>query len=173
MFPAAGAKTRMIIFYGIVALFIIGKIIQGYKRGMVKEIISAISLIFLCCLVVLLGLGLQSYVKKEIAAILLVVILLGVLAISHHLISLVLLPAKLLAKLPVIKWLDKLLGMVIGAAEVLLVLWVVDALVLTLYQKLGIIGELIVSGISGNPVLSWISSHNMVLYWLHNFSPWI
>jgi uncharacterized membrane protein required for colicin V production len=162
----------MIIFYGIVVLFIVGKIIQGYKRGMVKEIISAISLIFLCCLVVLLGLGLQSYVKKEIAAILVVVILLGVLAIAHHLISLVLLPAKLLAKLPVIKWLDKLLGMVVGAVEVLLVLWVVDALVLTFYQKLGILGELIVSGIAGNPVLAWISSHNMVLYWLQNFSSW-
>jgi hypothetical protein len=163
----------MIILYGIVALFVIGKIIQGYKRGMVKEIVSAISLIFLCCLVVLLGLGLQSYVKKEVAAILVVAILLGVLAIAHHLISLVLLPAKLLAKLPVIKWLDKLLGMVVGAVEVLLVLWVVDALVRTFYQELGIMGELIVSGIAGNSVLTWISSHNLLLYWLHSFSTWI
>jgi hypothetical protein len=163
----------MIILSVLVVLFVIAKIIQGYKRGMVKEIVSAISLIFLCCLVVLMGWGLQSYIKKEGVAVVVVVILLAVLAIAHHLISLVLLPIKLLTKLPVIKWLDKLMGMIVGAVEVLLVFWVIDALVLAFYQDLGILGELIVSGINGNPVLTWKSSHNLILYWSQSFSSWI
>jgi hypothetical protein len=147
--------------------------IQGYKRGMVKEIVSAISLVFLCGLVVLLGWGLHSYINKETAAILLIAILLGVLAITHHLISLVLLPIKLLAKLPVIKWLDKLMGMVFAGVEVLLTLWVVDALVRIFTQDLGVLGEVILSVISGNSVLTWIAEHNLLRYWLQTYSPWI
>jgi uncharacterized membrane protein required for colicin V production len=163
----------MIILLGIVALFVIAKMIQGYKRGMVKEIVSAISLVFLCGLVVLLGWGLHSYVNKETAAILVVAILLGVLLIAHHLISLLLLPIKLLAKFPVIKWLDKLLGMVFAGLEVLLTLWVVDTLVRMFYQDLGVLGEVIIMTISGNPVLGWIAEHNLLRYWLQTYSSWI
>jgi uncharacterized membrane protein required for colicin V production len=151
----------------IVLLFLIAKIMEGYKRGMVKEIVSFVSLLFLCAFVMLMAWGLKSYVQKETMAIVLVLILLGVLGIAHHLISLILLPAKILAKLPVIKWVNKLLGMVIGALEVPVFLWVLFALVMLFQEHLGVLGDLVISGISKNPILDWLYYHNILVKWLY------
>ena len=53
----------------IVLIVLIWKIAEGYKRGMVKEIISFISLIVLCVIAVLIGSGLQSYSEGEYAGV--------------------------------------------------------------------------------------------------------
>ena len=49
----------------IVLVLLICKIRDGYKRGMVKEIISFVSLIILCVVLALLANGVSNYFDKK------------------------------------------------------------------------------------------------------------
>lgn len=144
----------------IVLAFTIIKIADGYKKGMVKEIISFISLIIMCVVVLLLGVGLHSYMEKEFVGVLIAVLLLAVLGIAHHILKLIFFSAKLISKLPIIHWADKLLGMVVGALETVLVLWTVYTFIM--YFRLGMIGSLIIEYSRDSEILTWLYEHNML-----------
>ena len=49
------------IFVIVMLALLVFKMWDGYRKGMVKEIISFISLIFLCLVAALVGNGLNSY----------------------------------------------------------------------------------------------------------------
>jgi len=144
----------------IVILFTIIKIADGYKKGMVKEVISFISLIVMCIVVLLLGVGLHSYMEQELAGVLVAVLLLAVLGIVHHFLKLIFFSAKLISKLPVIHSADKLLGMVVGALETILILWTVYTFIL--YLGMGMIGNIIVEYSRDSKILTWLYENNML-----------
>ena len=144
----------------IVLIFMIIKIADGYKKGMVKEIISFVSLIVMCIVVLLLGIGLHSYMEKEFVGVLIAVLLLAVLGIAHHALKLVFFSAKLISKLPVIHSADKLLGMLVGALETVLILWTVYTFIM--YYGMGIIGSLIIEYSRDSKVLTWLYENNML-----------
>ena len=52
----------MLILAVICVLF---KIADGYKKGMVKEIVSLVTLIIMGIMIVLISKGLHSYMEKE------------------------------------------------------------------------------------------------------------
>lgn len=161
----------MNLFAIIVFLFIICKMVQGYHRGMVKEIISFLSLIILCIVVGLLGQGMQSYMKKEFLGVIVVIILFTLLGIAHHLLSIVFFSAKLVSKLPVVHWADKVLGVVVGGLESILLLW--TAYVLIEKFGLGTIGEKIIFYTQENTVLSWFYQNNYLAGWLETLTEWL
>lgn len=142
----------------IVAIFTVYKVIDGYKKGMVKEIISLISLIVLSAVVALLANGIGSYQRGEMFRVIIAVVLLALLGIVHHLLGVVFFSAKLVAKLPVISFLDKLLGIVFGAAEVVLFLWTLYFLIWKL--DLGAVEQVILSYTQESKILEWLYSHN-------------
>ncbi len=144
----------------IVLLFVVFKIAQGYKKGMVKEIISFVSLIILCVVVVLIGAGLHSYMDKQILGVVVAVLLLAVVGIAHHLLSVVFFSAKLISKLPIINWVDKLCGMVVGALEVVIFLWTLYTFIL--YFELGTIGNMIVEYTAQSKILTTIYEFNLL-----------
>lgn len=152
----------------IVLLFLIWKIVEGYKRGMVKEIISFISLIVLCVVVVLIGAGLQSYLEKEFVGVAAAVLLLAVLGIAHHLLGVVFFSAKIIVKLPIVNWVDKLLGMVAGALETVLILWTIYAFIMSF--GLGMVGQQILAYTQDNAVLSWLYRYNYLAAWIGSLS---
>lgn len=143
----------------VLFLFLI-KIVSGYKKGMVKEIISFVSLIVMCILVVLISAGLHSYMEKEVLGIVVAVLLLAILGIAHHLLQVVFFSAKLLSKLPVISWGNKVLGMVVGALEVVLLLWTLYAFIM--HFGLGMVGNLVIEYTSQSKFLTWIYELNML-----------
>ncbi len=148
----------------IVAAFMIFKIYDGYSKGMVKEIISFISLIVLCLVIVLVANGLNSYYDGEILNVIVMVLLLAVLGVAHHLLNVVVFPAKMLVKLPIVKSLDKLLGVVVGIAETVLILWTVYTFVMMM--DLGAIGDFILQSTANNPILRWFYEHNQLAGWI-------
>lgn len=148
----------------IVVVFLVLKIVDGYKKGMVKEIISFISLLFLCLVVALIGNGLSSYYDGKFLNVAVMILFLAVLGIVHHLINIATLPAKLVAKLPVVHSVDKILGIAVGILETVLILWTVYALVML--TDMGMIGEFILQGTAQNPVLTWLYEHNQLAGWL-------
>ena len=139
-------------------LVLLWKVTEGYKHGMVKEIISFISLIVLCVIVVLLGSGLQSYMEKKYIGVAIAILLLCILGIVHHLLGLVFFSAKMISKLPVIHWVDKVLGIVTGALETVLLLWTVYVFVML--WGLGPVGQQILQYTQENAILSWLYQNN-------------
>jgi uncharacterized membrane protein required for colicin V production len=152
------------IFVIVVALFLVYKIVDGYKKGMVKEIISFISLIFLCILAALIGSGLSSYHSGKVLNVAVVVLLLALLSIAHHLVNVVLFPAKLISKLPIVHGVDKILGVVVGILETVLIIWTIYSF--TMLMDLGRVGEYILQCTSETPVLAWFYEHNQLAGWL-------
>lgn len=142
----------------ILAILAIYKIFDGYKKGMVKEVISLVSMAVLSAAAALLAGGLRSYNDGKIFNVIVAVVLLSVLIIAHHLLKMVFFSAKLVSKLPVIHFADKLLGVVFGLFEVILLLWTVYTLVMML--ELGAIEELILAYTKDSPLLNWLYAHN-------------
>lgn len=148
----------------VVLLVLLWKISEGYRRGMVREIISFVSLIVLCMIAVLLGSGLKSYFEHEYIGLAVAFFLLCIIGIVHHLLGLVFFSAKLISKLPVIHWVDKLLGVVVGGLETLLLLWTVYTFIMTF--GMGKVGQMILDDTAGNPVLLWLYRNNYLAEWI-------
>lgn len=141
-----------------VAGFAIINTVRGYQRGMVKAIISLVSLIVLCVVATLLAYGIGSYYQGNFFHVVLVVFLLTVLGIVHHLLDVVFFSAKMIAKLPVIHSADKILGIVFGLVETVLILWTVY--IFAGMMNLGSIGEYILACTERSLFLSWLYRHN-------------
>lgn len=146
----------------IVGVVLLCNIVDCYKKGMVKSIISFVSLIVLCIVVALIGNGLQSYWDGEILNVVIMVLLLAVLGIVHHLLGVVFVPAKLIAKLPIVKSLDKLLGIVVGILETVLILWTIYTFVMML--DMGMIGQQLLEYTQNSPILLWFYQNNYLAY---------
>lgn len=149
------------LLFILVIAFVFGKMIQGYKRGMVKEIISFISLIIISLVVALLSRGLQSYLEKEIVGMITAVISIVIIGIAHSFISVFFLTAKVVSKLPVVHWLDKVAGILVGALEGVLFLWILYYFI-TVFG-LGNIGTWILESTRDNELLQWLAEHNYLL----------
>ncbi|MBQ6833744.1 MAG: CvpA family protein [Lachnospiraceae bacterium] len=148
-----------ILLLAVIAVTIL-KIMDGYKKGMVKEIISFVSLVVMCVVVLLLGSGLHSYMEKEILGVVIAVLLLVILGIAHHALKLVFFSAKLISKLPIVHSADKILGMLVGALEVVLILWTLYTFIM--HFEMGMIGNLMIEYSRDSKILTWIYEHNML-----------
>ena len=151
----------------IVAILMICKMVDGYKKGMVKEIISFVSLFILCVVLALLANGVSSYFDKKYVNVVLAVILLVVIGVVHHLLGVLFFSAKMVVKLPIVNWVDKLLGIVVGMLEIILILWTVYTFVM--FMDLGMIGNQIVEYTKESNILLWFYDNNYLAYLLENF----
>lgn len=153
----------MLIIVAICAVF---KIADGYKKGMVKEIISLVTLIVMGIMVVLISNGLHSYMEKEIAGVIIAVILMALLGIVHHLLGVVLFSAKMISKLPVIHWVNKLLGAIFGVLEVVFILQIIYVFIM--YFGLGMIGQQILEYTRESVILVNVYQYNVVAKLVEN-----
>jgi len=142
------------------------KVVDGYKKGMVKEIISLVSLVILCVVAALIANGVNSYLDGQIVNVIAAVFLLCLLGIVHHLLGVVFFSAKLIVKLPVIHFADKLLGIVFGVFEVVLLLWTVYTFIMMM--DIGTVGRIISDYTADSSILSWLYRHNFLAYLIEN-----
>lgn len=148
-----------ILLLAVIA-FTILKVVDGYKKGMVKEIISFVSLVVMCIVVLLLGVGLRSYMEKEIVGVVIALLLLVILGIAHHVLKIVFFSAKLISKLPIVHSVDKLFGVVVGVLEVVLILWTIYTFIM--YFEMGMLGNLMIEYSRDSEILTWLYEHNML-----------
>lgn len=105
----------------IIALIFIWRMTVGFRKGMVQEIISLIAMAVAGVCVLLIFGAIGSYLNREIGKVVQMIIVLLVVCAVYRLIHVLFTSLELISKLPVIKWLDKLLGIVIGAGEAALI----------------------------------------------------
>lgn len=156
----------MNIMLVIMVVCVLFKIADGYKKGMVKEVISLVTLTVIGIMVVLISKGLHSYMEKEIVGVIIAVVLLALLGIVHHILGVVLFSAKMIAKLPVVHWANKVLGAVFGALEVILILQIVYVFIM--YFGLGMIGQQILEYTKESTVLEKVFQYNIVARLVEN-----
>lgn len=144
----------------IVLVVLAIKMADGYRKGMVKEIIASVTLLILCIVVTLIAAGLYSYMQKEVVGIVITIVLLLLVSIAHHFLKPLFFSAKLITKLPIIHAGDKFLGMLFGAVEVLIMLWTVYAF--ARYFELGTVGEWILTYTNQSKILTGLSNFNLL-----------
>ena len=146
----------------IVVILAVYKVVDGYKKGMVKEIVSLVSMAVLCAVAALIAGGISNYNSGKIFNVIVAAVLLLLVLIAHQLLKVVFFSAKLVSKLPVVHFVNKLLGMVFGVFEVVLLLWTVYTLIMMM--ELGAIEQIIVSYTQESKILVWIYKHNYLAY---------
>lgn len=108
----------------VIALVFIWRIVAGFKRGMVQELISLIAMAVAgFCVMLILG-AVSSYFEKEIGQLIQFVCVLLTVCIVYRLVSILFTSLKLISKLPIVRWVDRLLGVVVGGAEAALLVGV-------------------------------------------------
>ncbi len=109
-----------IYIYHAVAAFvviIIWRMVSGFRKGMVQEILSLIAMAVAgFCAYLLLG-AIGSYLNKEIGRLIQIIILLLIVCAVYKLANLIFTSIRLVSRLPVIRSADKLLGAVFGILE--------------------------------------------------------
>lgn len=108
----------------VIAIIFIWRMIAGFRKGMVQEIISLIAMAVAgVCVVLILG-AIGSYLDREIGRVIQIVAVLFVVCLVYRLVHTLFTSLELISKLPIIKGLDKLLGIVVGFAEAVLIVGV-------------------------------------------------
>lgn len=105
----------------IIILIFIWRVTAGFKKGLIGEIISLISMIVAgFCLVVILS-AVGSYLNAQMGKLLQMILVLFVVCFIYKIVNVLFTSLKLISKLPVIKILNSLLGAVFGAAEAVVI----------------------------------------------------
>lgn len=105
----------------IIALIFIWRIVAGFRKGMVQEIISLIAMAVAgVCIFLIMG-AIGNYLNHEIGEMVQIIIVLLAVCFVYRLVNTLFVSLELISKLPLIKWVDKLLGVVVGCAEATLI----------------------------------------------------
>lgn len=101
----------------IIAIIFIWRIVAGFRRGMVQEIISLIAMAVAgLCIILILG-AIGSYLDKEIGKTIQMIFVLIAVCLVYRLVHILFTSLELISKLPIIKGVDKLLGALVGFVE--------------------------------------------------------
>ena len=146
-----------LILIGVVVFI---NIINGYKKGLVKELVNCISLLVLSLFVVLLSSVVKSYTDRQFLQMITMIIMVLIVSIGHKVIKIALDGMQILASLPVISWVDKVAGAVFGIVETVLLVWF--GLCLIGLFDLGQIGEYINMYIGNSGLLTYLYENNLL-----------
>ena len=142
------------------AVVVLINVINGFKNGLVKELINCISLLVLSTLIVLLSSVLKSYSDRQFVQMLTMIIMVLILVVAHKLIKAALDGIKVLASLPVISLVNKLAGAVFGILESVVLVWFVFCLIGMF--DLGTAGEYINQYIGNSRFLTYLYENNLI-----------
>ena len=106
-----------ILFLIIMALLIIWRMGRGFKKGIVKELSDTVSLFIALIAGQLLYSGYQEFMLKHVSQIVCKLATLAIVVVIYKVLSIIFSALKIFASLPILKYLDKLLGLVIGFVE--------------------------------------------------------
>lgn len=153
----------MYIVLGAVILIYIWRIFSGSRNGLIDEVGALADIVIVSFAVVAGIVILESVLGKNLIGSLVSGIILLIILIARKLIRLVFCSLGLIAKLPLLNGLNKLLGTLAGIIEATVVIWVAFAIISCL--KIPVNGKPLVELITANRFLDFLYQHNM----LYNF----
>lgn len=153
----------MYIVLGIVILIYIWRIFNGSRGGLIDEVGALADTVIVSAMVVSGIVVIESVLGKNLIGFLVSGIILLVILIARKLIRMVFCSLGLIAKLPLLNWLNKFLGTLAGVIEATVVIWVGFAVISCL--NIPINGQPLITLITANRFLDFLYRHNM----LYNF----
>lgn len=145
----------------ITVLILILAVIHGYKKGITKELSGLISwavTLFVMALIIMLY---TSFNNSEGKNTIFTIIMLIMVAVIYSAVRFVLKPAKFISKLPLFRFLDQMLGAVIGIGEGILIIWLIY--VLNESGIFGQFGEMMRADTARSEILSLIYEYNYLI----------
>lgn len=105
------------IVLAVIGLIFIWRIAAGFRKGMVQELVSLIAMAAAgVCIILIFG-AIGSYMDKEMGKLVQMIFVLIAVCLVYRLVNILFTSLELIAGLPVIKGLDKILGAVLGCVE--------------------------------------------------------
>ena len=154
---------KMYIVLGIVILIYIWRIFNGSRNGLIDEVGALADIVIVSAMVVAGIIVIESVMGTNLIGFLVAGIIFLVILIARKLIRVVFCSLGLIAKLPLLNWLNKFLGTLAGVIEATVVVWVGFAVISCL--NIPINGEPLVTLITANRFLDFLYRHNL----LYNF----
>jgi len=153
----------------IIALIVlIVKVITSVKKGAAKELCSVISSIIASVAVLLIAFAVRKYFNQERVIFVITIILLFLLIIVYKILDLALTTLKLITKLPVVSFVNKIIAIPLAVCEVVIMIWAVYCLVMVL--DTGAFELWIMNCVRENPVMKFLYQYNYMYNIVANFS---
>ena len=144
----------------VLALVMIWRIAMGMNRGGVRETIAFVNVIFTALVLGLVSMVINAYHAGNYIGIALFIIAIVVVSVIYSILKIVFFSAKVISKLPVVSSADKLLGLVIGIAETLIIYWTMCCVFM--FVDLGVLEEQLMLMIRESDVLTGLYEYNLL-----------
>lgn len=148
----------------IFVVLMIWRVWRGSKNGLAKEIHGVVSLFMALVVLSIAFLLVASILEKNAKTLAASVVLLLVVSLACRLVSIVVKSVEVLAKLPLISLLDRLLGAAAGALELMIAFWIMYAVIEGL--PAGGFGEQIMAWTKQSTLLVNLYNKNYIANWI-------
>lgn len=144
----------------VVVIFLACMLVKGYKTGLVKEVISLVALVVAVVAISLIAVAVESYFNSSFLSMVLAITCFVVLLLIVQLAKLIFSSIEFLSKLPIINWLNKVAGSVLGVGEGIVFIWFV--FILLQFFEFGGVSAYALNLVDQSEFLSYLYNHNYV-----------
>lgn len=138
--------------------------IRGFKTGLVEGIIRLVSSILGIIVLYVLAKGLGSFIQGNVLNVIMALIILMIIRLFHRIIKLILDSCMLVSKVPVLKLIDKITGIVLGIIQGIVLVWAMFAL--GGFFHFWIFEEWVMEQIASNRLLRVLYHSNYIIYFI-------
>lgn len=142
------------------AVIMIWRISAGMKKGVVREALALVNVLFVALVIGLVCMITNAYHEGNYIAIAIMFVIIVVLSIVYSILKIVFFPAKVLTKLPVLSSADKLLGLAMGVVETLIGFW--GLCYAMMYVEFGTLNTQILMMIEESKLLTTLYQYNLL-----------
>ncbi len=150
----------MYIVLGAVILIYIWRIFRGSRHGLIDEVGALADIIIISAMVVAGIVVAESILGKNLIGFLVAGILFLIILITRKLLRIIFCSLGLIAKLPLLNGLNKLLGTIAGVIEATAIIWVGFAVISCL--RIPVYGQHLAELITANRVLNFLYQNNLL-----------
>jgi len=148
----------MNIVFFVVLLLLLGGGVKGYKRGMVEELNKAVALILSLAAIAMFIFTVKGYLDHETVRTVLGIVCLTIAVLVYRITDFVLSSLRMISSAPVIRGVNKLLGLALGAAEGVVLVWAVFIVIVAF--EFGGVSSFILDRVRENPFLVFLFRNN-------------
>ncbi|MBP5599073.1 MAG: CvpA family protein [Lachnospiraceae bacterium] len=154
-------------FFVLIAFLVI-RIIFAVRKGAVKEVCGVVSMILASILVMLIAFAVRQYFDSQRVIFIITIILILLLVIIYKIFNLAFTTMKIIAKLPGVNLVNKLLGIPLAIIETLILVWAIYCLIMVL--DIGAFEKWIMDCVRSNFVMKFLYRYNYMFSIVANFS---
>lgn len=143
----------------IVAAILIFFAVKGIKKGFIEGLGTIISYILAILVIYIIAKAIGNFAQKSYLNVLIALILLMAVRIFNRIIKLILDSLKIASKLPIVNWLNHLLGVLLGLFRGCLFIWIL--FIIIGYFKFAGMNDWLLNQVSQNVFITTIYKTNI------------